>query len=100
MAATMMLTFAQAGVRVNAVASHDPQRARRFASTFGIPMATDLHSLLRSTEVDAVYIANATAEHATTTIAALEAGKPVLCEKPLALSVDCLLYTSPSPRDS
>jgi predicted dehydrogenase len=89
MAASMMSTFAQAGVRVTAVASRDPERARRFASAFGIPIALDaLGSLLRSKEIDAVYIANATAEHAATAIAALEAGKAVLCEKPLALSSD------------
>ena len=89
MATTMMTTFAQAGVRVTAVASSDQERARRFAKAFGIPIARDgLGPLLRSAEVDAVYIANATAEHATTAIAALEAGKAVLCEKPLALSLN------------
>lgn len=89
MAASMMSTLAQAGVRVTAVASRDPQRSRRFATTFGIPKACEgLDSLLCSTEVDAVYIANATAEHATTAIAALEAGKAVLCEKPLSVSAD------------
>ena len=87
MAASMMSTFGQAGVRVIAVASRDLQRSRRFASAFGIPNASnDLGSVLRSAEVDAVYIANTAAEHATTAIAALEAGKAVLCEKPLALS--------------
>ena len=84
MAAAMMSTFAQAGVRVTAVASRDPQRSRQFASVFGIPTAGNLDSLLCSTEVDVVYVANTAAEHATTAIAALEAGKAVLCEKPLA----------------
>jgi predicted dehydrogenase len=87
MAATMMSTFAKAGVRVTAVASRDPERARRFARAFAIPAGeTDLNSVLGRTDVHAVYIANAPQDHATTCIAALEAGKAVLCEKPMALS--------------
>ncbi len=88
MAASMMSTFARAGVRVGAVVSRDRRRARRFAEMFGIPSASDnLDSLLRSAEINAVYIANSSAEHAPTAKATLEAGKAVLCEKPLALSV-------------
>lgn len=87
MAATMMSTFDRAGVRVTAVASRDAKRGRQFAAAFGIPTAVeDLGFLLHSGEFDAVYIANASAEHARTAIAALEAGKAVLCEKPLAFS--------------
>jgi predicted dehydrogenase len=87
MAQAMMSTFALAGVPVIAVASRDPQRSRRFASVFAVPTASDsLASVLRSTDINAVYIANSTAEHASTAVAALEAGKAVLCEKPLALS--------------
>jgi predicted dehydrogenase len=87
MAATMMPTFAQAGVDVTGVLSRDPERSRRFASIFGIPTAgPDLVAYLKSQEVDAVYIANAPQDHATAAIAALEAGKAVLCEKPMAVS--------------
>jgi len=87
MAASMMSTFAQAGVGVTAVASRDHERAHRFASTFGIPIASkSLGALLQNNEVDAVYVANSNEEHARTAIAALEAGKAVLCEKPLAVS--------------
>jgi predicted dehydrogenase len=87
MAARMMSTFAKAGVRVTAVASSDPERARRFARAFAVPPGeSDLDSILGRSDVDAVYIANASKDHAATCIAALEAGKAVLCEKPIALS--------------
>jgi predicted dehydrogenase len=86
MAATMMSTFAKAGVRVTAVASHDPERAHRFAGAFGLPTGeSDLNSVLGRSDVDAVYIANDPQDHAATCIAALEARKAVLCEKPIAL---------------
>lgn len=88
MAAAMMQTFARAKVPVIAVSSRDPQRRRQFAKAFNIPQTDDdLATLLRRTDIEAVYIANNSAEHAATTIAALEAGKAVLCEKPLATSV-------------
>ena len=87
MAAAMMSTFDHAGVRVVAVGSRDPTRGRQFADAFHIPTVGEkIDSLLRDSEFDAVYIANASAEHANTAIASLEAGKAVLCEKPLALS--------------
>jgi predicted dehydrogenase len=62
-------------------------RAEGFARAAGIPCAHgDLAALLADPEVDAVYVANATARHAETAMAALAAGKAVLCEKPFAVS--------------
>ena len=86
MAATMMSTFRRAGVPVTAVASRNAERGRSFASAFAIQTSGDVDSILRKNDCDAVYVANASADHAATTIAALSAGKAVLCEKPLALS--------------
>jgi predicted dehydrogenase len=89
MAATMMSTFRRAGVPVIAVFSEDAERGRQFADAFGIPTSgNNLSSFLHDGEFDAVYIANASSQHATTTIAALEGGKAVLCEKPLAFSAN------------
>ncbi|HEX7398812.1 MAG TPA: Gfo/Idh/MocA family oxidoreductase [Candidatus Limnocylindrales bacterium] len=77
-----------ARAELGAVASRDPARARAFAGAHAIPMAYDSYdSLLSSPDVDVVYVALPNHLHAEWTIRALAAGKHVLCEKPLALSV-------------
>ena len=73
---------------VVAIASRDEERAREAAASFGIPRAHGSYeALLDDQEVDAVYIPLPNHLHARWTIAAAEAGKHVLCEKPLALTV-------------
>src|SRR5262245_17111761 len=50
----------------------------------------DLQELLKSEDIEAVYVATTVNLHAEQTIAAIELGKHVLCEKPMALKVvDC-----------
>ncbi len=72
-----------------AVASRELDRAMTFAARHGIPRAFGSYDeLLASADVDVVYIALPNHLHAQWTIRALEAGKHVLCEKPLALAVD------------
>jgi predicted dehydrogenase len=67
------------------VASRDPHNAARFAAGFGGRAVADLDALAAS-EVDVVYVATPTVRHAEDTIRLLEAGRAVLCEKPLATS--------------
>ncbi|WP_020661326.1 Gfo/Idh/MocA family protein [Amycolatopsis benzoatilytica] len=70
-----------------AVASRTPGRARDFAAKYDIPKAYGSYAdLLADPDVDAVYIATPHAQHAEWTIRAAEAGKHVLCEKPLTLT--------------
>ena len=76
-----------AGGEVVAVMSSDPERGQRFAGENGIATATtDLDALLASA-IDAVYVSTTNDHHCSQTLAAAAAGKHVLCEKPLALSL-------------
>lgn len=71
-----------------AVASRNSARAAAFAAEHGIGRSFGSYeALLADPEVDVVYIALPNNLHAQWTVRALEAGKHVLCEKPLALSV-------------
>jgi predicted dehydrogenase len=75
------------GVEVIAVAARDPDRAKAYAADHGIPKTyPDYQALIDADDVDAVYVALPPNLHARWSIAALEAGKPVLCEKPFALT--------------
>ncbi|MET9505776.1 Gfo/Idh/MocA family oxidoreductase [Streptomyces sp. NPDC006622] len=79
--------LSEPGARVTAVGSRSEAGARRFAQRFGIPRAHgSWQDLAEDPEVDVVYVATPHAHHVTATTACLEAGKPVLCEKPFALS--------------
>ncbi len=76
------------GAEVMAVASRDGERARRWAGEHGVGRSHGSYEgLLGDPEVDAVYIALPPSMHAEWTIRAAEAGKHVLCEKPLAANL-------------
>ena len=80
---------AQPGHEVVAIASSQLQRARAFADEYGIARAhAGVESLLADPAVDVVYISSTNEQHRDQALAAIAAGKHVLCEKPLALSVD------------
>lgn len=71
---------------VHAVASRDPARARAVADRFGAPLAFGSYEeLLASDAVDGIYIPLPTSQHIEWTLKAAQAGKHVLCEKPIAL---------------
>jgi xylose dehydrogenase (NAD/NADP) len=74
--------------RLAAVASRDISRAEAFAADHDVPTVYPTYqALLDAPDIDVVYVAVPNALHADWTIRALEAGKHVLCEKPLALTV-------------
>src|SRR5882757_11041044 len=72
-------------VTVAAVASRDAAKAEGFAREAGIPRSFGSYeALLADREIDAVYIPLPNTMHAEWSVRAAEAGKHVLCEKPLA----------------
>jgi predicted dehydrogenase len=85
-------TFARAaavvdGAVLHAVASRDAGRARQFAGQYQIPQVYDSYEALAADpEVDAVYIATPHRYHREQALLCLEAGKAVLCEKPLTVN--------------
>jgi 1,5-anhydro-D-fructose reductase (1,5-anhydro-D-mannitol-forming) len=73
---------------LRAVVSRDQGRADAFAGRHGAARAlTSFDELLADPDVDAVYIATPNALHAGQVVTAARAGKHVMCDKPLALSV-------------
>lgn len=77
--------------RLVAVCSRDRGRAEAFAQKHGAAFAyTSLEEMLANPRVDVLYVASPNSLHAAHTIAAALAGKHVLCEKPMALTLeDC-----------
>jgi predicted dehydrogenase len=75
-------------VRVKTVCSRSPERAARVAETVGAVSDTDLEAVLGDPEIDAVDICVPTQAHRDVAERAFAAGKHVLLEKPLALTVD------------
>lgn len=77
------------GARVAAVHDLDQARARQVAEMCGQALVFDEpERLINDPHVDAVMIVSPDDTHARLTLACLQAGKPVLCEKPLATTVE------------
>ena len=75
--------------RLTAIASRDPARRKAFGDQYAIPEARrygDYAALMADPEVDAIYVATPHPWHAELSIAALRAGKHVLCEKPAGMN--------------
>lgn len=75
------------GCKLVAVADVEPERARALAPS-GAQCFSEHRPLLDSKEVEAVVVSTPPAYHEAIVLAALDAGKHVLCEKPLANSLD------------
>lgn len=73
-------------VEIVAVADVNAERADEMAAQYGAKAYTDYRELLKHEGLDAVSVCTPNALHAPISIEAMEAGKHVLCEKPMAIS--------------
>ena len=76
------------GVEVAAVAARSGERAAEAAAEWGAERSFGSYQELIDSDVDAIYVATPAALHRRWAVAALEAGKHVLCEKPLASNAE------------
>jgi 1,5-anhydro-D-fructose reductase (1,5-anhydro-D-mannitol-forming) len=87
--------------RVASVFSASAERGRRFAEANGVPRVDEtLEALLGDPDIDAVYVSTTNDLHADQVVAAAAAGKHVLCEKPLATTLDDALRMRDACRDA
>ena len=82
-------TRACKGAKVTAVAARELARAQAFADALDIPKAYDSYTeMVAADDVDIVYVGTITRLHKEHSLLAIDAGKHVLCEKPLAENAD------------
>lgn len=87
----------QPGARITRV--YDPENADNAVREFGATAATSIEELCRSADVDAVIVASPNWAHRDAVVIAAEAGKPIFCEKPMALSFeDCSAMVDAASR--
>ncbi|SEO94522.1 Predicted dehydrogenase [Luteibacter sp. UNC138MFCol5.1] len=77
-----------AGANVAGVCASTPQRSDEVAAQWGVRAYADIEAVIADRDVQVVHVCTPNAQHAPYAKAALEAGKHVICEKPLATSLD------------
>ncbi len=91
--------LATAGMQATFVASRTREKAQRFAAAMGIPRAIQGYAEAAAEGgVDAVYIATPPSEHAAHALLCIEAGLPVLIEKPMACAATDAIRISEAAR--
>ncbi len=76
------------GAKLTAVCSRDPEKARLLADRFGARSFTKIEDMLGEADVEGVLVSTASGVHQDAVIPALRAGRHVLCEKPLEISLE------------
>jgi predicted dehydrogenase len=74
------------GHTIGAVGSRSLEKAQKFAATFGGTAYGSYEELVADPSIDAIYVATPHPAHHDNVILALNAGKPVLCEKPFSVN--------------
>ena len=75
-------------LEVSAIASRNRDKAREFAQRHGIHVIRSYEELLDDPDLDVIYIPLPNSMHCEWSVRAMEAGKDVICEKPLASNAD------------
>lgn len=79
---------AMSGGELHSVYNHRPEAAEKLATEFGIKAYSDLNDFLADPELEIVTIGTPSGVHLDPTLAALQAGKHVICEKPLEITTE------------
>jgi predicted dehydrogenase len=77
-------SLAVEGVQVIAIGARDSERAAAFAEANNIPFSGSYDDILSNPDIELIYLALPPIVHAQLSVRALQAGKHVLCEKPLS----------------
>lgn len=64
------------------------EKAKKVAATFSVPYFTDMHAMMRATNVDVVVVLTESGRHAEQVVALASYGKHIVVEKPMALTLD------------
>lgn len=90
----------QPEAQLAAVVDVVPERARSYSETFGVASSTDLDSVLGREDVDAVTVCTPSGSHADIAVAALRAGKHVIIEKPIDVTLPAARRIMDAERES
>ncbi len=89
------------GVDVVAVCDIDEEKVKAYAARYNVPRYyTDYSEMLEKEELDCVSVCTWNSEHKNATIAALNAGANVLCEKPMAMNQEEALEMEKAAKDN
>lgn len=89
-----------AGATLRGVCASTPERSREVAETWGTRPYASIDEVVADPQVQVVHVCTPNAQHAAYARAALRAGKHVVCEKPLATTVDDALALATLARES